>query len=98
MAIVESTAHSKVSAFYLVVDDEVIYQVAPNSVLNIGRLDTNDIVLDDYKVSREHAVLKTSRSGFTLVDLASTAAMSTASGSIGATSSLATRSASLVMS
>jgi hypothetical protein len=57
---------------YLIVDDEVIYEIAPNSVLNIGRLDTNDIVLDDYKVSREHAVLKFSRSGMTLVDLAST--------------------------
>ena len=57
---------------YLVVDDEVIYEIAPNSVLNIGRLETNDIVLDDYKVSREHAVLKFSRSEIMLVDLAST--------------------------
>jgi len=60
------------SPAYLVVDDEVIYEVAPNSVVNIGRLDTNDIVLDDYKVSREHAVLKFSKTEFTLVDLAST--------------------------
>jgi len=54
------------------VDDEVIYEIASNSVLNIGRLDTNDIVLDDYKVSREHAVLKFSKSEILLVDLAST--------------------------
>jgi hypothetical protein len=54
------------------VDDKAIYEIAPNSVLNIGRLDTNDIVLDDYKVSREHAVLKFSKSGIMLVDLAST--------------------------
>ncbi len=54
------------------VDEEVIYEIAPNSVLNIGRLDTNDIVLDDYKVSREHAVLKFSGVDFLLLDLAST--------------------------
>jgi hypothetical protein len=69
---VESAAQVEVSTTYLVVDDEVIYEIAPNSVLNIGRLDTNDIVLDDYKVSREHAVLKFSKSEIMLVDLAST--------------------------
>jgi pSer/pThr/pTyr-binding forkhead associated (FHA) protein len=73
MVIVESAAVSLgVSSVYLVVDDEVIYEIAPNSVLNIGRFDTNDIVLDDYKVSREHAVLKYSKSEIMLVDLAST--------------------------
>jgi pSer/pThr/pTyr-binding forkhead associated (FHA) protein len=72
MAIMENAAQKGVLPAYLVVDDEVIYEVAPNSVLNIGRLDTNDIVLDDYKVSREHAVLKFSRSDIMLVDLAST--------------------------
>jgi pSer/pThr/pTyr-binding forkhead associated (FHA) protein len=70
--IVERAVDLRVAPAYLVVDDEVIYEVAPNSVVNIGRLDSNDIVLDDYKVSREHAVLKFSRTGFTLVDLAST--------------------------
>jgi len=70
--IVESTSPLDVSSAYLLVDDEVIYEIAPNSVLNIGRLDTNDVVLDDYKVSREHAVLKFSRYQIMLVDLAST--------------------------
>jgi len=70
--IVEDATHPGVLPAYLVVDDAVIYEIAPNSVLNIGRLDTNDIVLDDYKVSREHAVLKFSRSEIMLVDLAST--------------------------
>ncbi len=70
--IVETAASPGVLPAYLVVDDEVIYEVAPNSVLNIGRLDTNDIVLDDYKVSREHAVLKFSSYETMLVDLAST--------------------------
>ncbi len=68
----ESTPPKAVSTAYLTVDGEVIYEIAPNSVLNIGRLDTNDIVLDDYKVSREHAVLKFGKSDIMLVDLAST--------------------------
>jgi hypothetical protein len=70
--IVESAGRADVSSTYLTVDDALIYQIAPNSVLNIGRLETNDIVLDDYKVSREHAVLKFSKSEIMLVDLAST--------------------------
>ena len=69
----QQTAESGVLvSAYLVVDDEVIYEIAPNSVLNIGRLNTNDIVLDDYKVSREHAVLKFSGAEFMILDLAST--------------------------
>ena len=68
----ENGVHQKVSSAYLIVDDEVIYEIAPNSVLNIGRLDSNDIVLDDYKVSREHAVLKFTKTEMMLVDLAST--------------------------
>jgi hypothetical protein len=69
---VQNTADQEVLSTYLVVDGEVVYEIAPNSVLNIGRLDTNDIVLDDYKVSREHAVLKFSGTEFMLLDLAST--------------------------
>lgn len=68
----EKIADQELLSAYLVVDGEVIYEIAPNSVLNIGRLDTNDIVLDDYKVSREHAVLKYNGNDFMLVDLAST--------------------------
>lgn len=71
--IVESNASQlALSPAYLTVDAELIYEIAPNSVLNIGRLDSNDIVLDDYKVSREHAILKFSKSDIMLVDLAST--------------------------
>ena len=72
MAIVEKASDTRVSPAYLTVDHDLVYEIAPNTVLNIGRLATNDIVLDDYKVSREHAVLKLTRSEFTLVDLAST--------------------------
>lgn len=68
----ETVATPRLSQIYLVVDGEVIYEISPNTVLNIGRLDSNDIVLDDYKVSREHAVLKISRTEMMLVDLAST--------------------------
>jgi pSer/pThr/pTyr-binding forkhead associated (FHA) protein len=69
---VEKIVNQEVLVAYLILDGEVVYEVAPNSVLSIGRLDSNDIVLDDYKVSREHAVLKFSGSEFMLVDLAST--------------------------
>ncbi len=68
----ETVTTPKLTRLYLVVDGEIIYEISPNTVLNIGRLDTNDIVLDDYKVSREHAVLKISRTDIMLVDLAST--------------------------
>ncbi len=68
----QNIADQEVLSAYLVVDGEVVYEIAPNSVLNIGRLDTNDIVLDDYKVSREHAVLKYNGVEFMLLDLAST--------------------------
>jgi hypothetical protein len=57
---------------YLSLDGETVYEIAPNSVMNMGRLESNDVVLDDYKVSREHAVLKYAGGEFTLVDLAST--------------------------
>jgi hypothetical protein len=69
---VEKASSNGASKAYLIVDDEVIYELSQNTVLNIGRLETNDIVLDDYKVSREHAVLKFSRTQMMLVDLAST--------------------------
>ncbi len=68
----ETVASHRLSQIYLVVDGEEIYELSPNTVLNIGRLDNNDIVLDDYKVSREHCVLKISRTDMLLMDLAST--------------------------
>jgi pSer/pThr/pTyr-binding forkhead associated (FHA) protein len=57
---------------YLVRDNAVVYKISPNTALNIGRLDTNDIIFDDHKVSREHAVLKYADGHFTLIDMAST--------------------------
>ena len=62
----------QVANAFLTLDGETVYEITPNSVVNIGRLEGNDVVLDDYKVSREHAVLKFSNDTFTLVDLAST--------------------------
>jgi pSer/pThr/pTyr-binding forkhead associated (FHA) protein len=57
---------------YLLVDGVTLYELAPNSTLTIGRLDTNNVVLDDYKVSREHSLLKYNGKQFILIDLAST--------------------------
>lgn len=68
----QKSQDQEITVAYIILDGEVIYEIAPNSTLSIGRLDSNDIVLDDYKVSREHAVLKFSGNEFMLVDLAST--------------------------
>ncbi|MEM1058716.1 MAG: FHA domain-containing protein [Verrucomicrobiota bacterium] len=59
-------------AAYLLVDGITVYELYPNSTLTIGRLEHNTIVLDDYKVSREHALLKFTGEDFVLIDLAST--------------------------
>jgi hypothetical protein len=69
---VEKPADNPSAPAYLFLDGETVYEIAPNSVMNMGRLESNDVVLDDYKVSREHAVLKYAGGEFTLVDLAST--------------------------
>jgi hypothetical protein len=69
---VEASPEQEISSAFLVLDGEAVYEIAPNSVMNIGRLESNDVILDDYKVSREHAVLKFVGDEFTLVDLAST--------------------------
>jgi hypothetical protein len=69
---VEKPADTLSAPAYLFLDGETVYEIAPNSVMNMGRLESNDVVLDDYKVSREHAVLKYAGGEFTLVDLAST--------------------------
>ena len=66
------SAEQLASPAFLIVDGELIYEIAPNAVMSIGRLENNDIVLDDYKVSREHAVLKYVGRQLMLVDLAST--------------------------
>lgn len=58
---------------YLVVDGETVYELPCNAALTIGRLNTNQVVLDDYKVSREHALIKyNGGSQVMLIDLAST--------------------------
>lgn len=68
----ESQQQSDSQSAYLLVDGVTLYELAPNSTLTIGRLDTNNVVLDDYKVSREHALLKFNGKQFILIDLAST--------------------------
>ncbi len=72
MPFVENSKVTDPSPAYLIRDHAVVYEISPNSILSIGRLDSNDIVLDDYKVSREHAILKYAGGEFTLIDLAST--------------------------
>ncbi|PTX92044.1 hypothetical protein DB346_24150 [Verrucomicrobia bacterium LW23] len=57
---------------YVLVDGVTLYEVLPNSTVSIGRLETNTIVIDDYKVSREHCILRFTGFQFVLIDLAST--------------------------
>ncbi|HRH45997.1 MAG TPA: adenylate/guanylate cyclase domain-containing protein [Pyrinomonadaceae bacterium] len=40
----------------------------PNTVYTIGRAKDNDIVLNDQRVSRHHAHIRTNETGFTLID------------------------------
>jgi pSer/pThr/pTyr-binding forkhead associated (FHA) protein len=68
----ELPKHPEDQSAYLLVDGVTLYELAPNSTLTIGRLDTNNVILDDYKVSREHALLKYNGRQFILIDLAST--------------------------
>jgi pSer/pThr/pTyr-binding forkhead associated (FHA) protein len=42
------------------------------AITRIGRLDENDIVLDDHDVSRHHAVITDTGTGFVITDLRST--------------------------
>jgi hypothetical protein len=72
LELVEDVSEREISSAFLILDGEAVYEIASNSVMNIGRLESNDVILDDYKVSREHAVLKFVADEFTLVDLAST--------------------------
>jgi pSer/pThr/pTyr-binding forkhead associated (FHA) protein len=57
---------------YLQVDGNVIYEMVPNTTLRIGRSSVNDVLLDDYKVSREHALVKYVGNKVILIDQAST--------------------------
>lgn len=68
----EPSANQELKKAYLIVDGSSVYELNPNSVVNIGRLETNNVPVDDYRVSREHAILKYLGDDFVLVDLAST--------------------------
>ncbi|MCS7063912.1 MAG: FHA domain-containing protein [Methylacidiphilales bacterium] len=57
---------------WLLIDGVRVYELKPFTSARIGRLEVNDIVFDDHRVSREHAVLKHSGNEVILVDLAST--------------------------
>ncbi len=62
-----STNHT---AFLILQTKETFLLVQP--VINIGRRSDNHLVLDDIRVSREHAQIRSVRGSFTLFDLNST--------------------------
>lgn len=61
---------NSVSAYLVLHGKEVFALDKP--VINIGRRNDNHLVLDDMRVSRNHAQIRFVRSGFTLFDLNST--------------------------
>jgi hypothetical protein len=56
---------------FLIVNGDWIYSL-DQSVINIGRRSTNDLIIDDVRVSRDHAQLRAIRGKFVLFDLNST--------------------------
>jgi len=68
---VETAEHPLLNAF-LVVEGKRHYPLDKDTI-NIGRLPSNDLILNDPHVSRHHAQLKSSENGFVIEDLKSTA-------------------------
>ncbi len=56
---------------FLIVDGSHIFNL-DKSVINIGRRDENDLIIDDPRVSRNHAQLRATRGRYSIFDLAST--------------------------
>jgi hypothetical protein len=68
----DKTPNKTIDSVWLLIDGVRVFELKPFTSARIGRLEVNDIVFDDHRVSREHAVLKHSGNEVTLVDLAST--------------------------
>jgi hypothetical protein len=56
---------------YLIIDGGQIFQLT-TPLINIGRSDTNDLILDDLKVSRSHAQMRLINGRYVIFDLNST--------------------------
>jgi pSer/pThr/pTyr-binding forkhead associated (FHA) protein len=56
---------------FLIVNGSRIFPL-DQTVVNIGRRSTNDLVVDDHRVSRDHAQLRAVRGKYILFDLSST--------------------------
>ena len=67
----EETDNIPPNAFF-VVDGDKFYPLA-RTVINIGRRLENDLVIDDPRVSRNHAQLRAVQGHYVLFDLSSTA-------------------------
>lgn len=63
------SAHRSIGAF-LIVDGTRLFSLA-GSVVNIGRLSENHLAINDGRVSRRHAQIRTVRSRYMIVDLGS---------------------------
>ncbi len=57
-------------AIYPLVKGE--YASGPVSVLSVGRVDGNDMIMPDYAISKQHAILEIKRGNYTIMDGGST--------------------------
>jgi hypothetical protein len=57
-------------AIYPLVKGE--YASGPVAVLSIGRVDGNDMIMPDYAISKQHAILEIKRGNYTIMDCGST--------------------------
>jgi len=57
-------------AIYPLVKGE--YASGPVNVLSVGRVDGNDMIMPDYAISKQHAVLEIKRGNYTIMDCGST--------------------------
>ena len=57
-------------AIYPLVKGE--YASGPVNVLSIGRVDGNDMIMPDYAISKQHAILEIKRGNYTIADCGST--------------------------
>jgi hypothetical protein len=68
----QTNQKKSLDSVWFLIDGVRVFELKPFTSARIGRLEVNDIVFEDHRVSREHAVLKHSGNEVTLVDLAST--------------------------
>ena len=63
--------NKKLPRAFMILWNEEVYKITKN-VTNIGRRDDNDLIIDNFRVSRVHAQIRKIKDGFMLFDIDST--------------------------